>query len=179
MRLARTDIVRSRRGESVLGRISPSGGGFLGREILRRRSSIMARSDRVFGPVVWVIVVHDGVRVRDVIPIPWRRGRRRGNGHGFGAGVQRGRSSGHSGGRLEGLVGVSHGWLGRSRLGNIFGGSRRQSIIELRGTATHQGILIWLPLGIHIFLFFLFFFTSPTPFNRFPLETECCVVPRG
>lgn len=125
----------------------------------------MARSNRVFGPVVGVAIVYHGIRIRDEIPIPWGRSGRRGNGHGFGARIHRGGTRRYAGGRLKSLVLVSHGWLGRSRLGAIFGGSRRQSIIVLRGTATHQGILIWLPLRIHL----LFCLSNPKPVNRFCL----------
>lgn len=172
MRLARAGIVRGRWRERVLRRISASGSGLLCREILRGWSSVMARSDRVFGPVVGVAIVHHSIRVRDEIPIPWGDSGRRSNGHGFRAGIHRGGTSRDAGGSLKGLVLVSHGWLGRGRLGDIFGGSRGQPIVVLRGTATHQGILIWLPLRIHIFSLFC-------PIQHLSTDLVCNVVSEG
>lgn len=164
-------IGSSRRREGVLGRIATGRGGFLGGKVLGRGPSVVIRLDRILGPIVWIGILHGGVCIGDIRVSRARRGRGRGGERGGpGCRAHRGGSGWYAGG-LESLVGVTHGRLRRRRrLGSIFGGRRGQAVggggvvvvverLLLRGTTSHQGVLI-RPLGIHL-CSFVFFFIQP------------------
>lgn len=109
----------------------------------------MSRPRRVLGPIVWIRILHGGIRIGDIIPTTWRGSWRRRHGDGFGAGVGRGRFR-RVAGSLEGLVCVSDGRLCLGWRLTVLGAQllrmRRQPTIELR-RLPQQGILIRLPTG--------------------------------